>query len=50
VKIKIAPILTGLALLAIITLTSGLNYKDTEPVYSPDSLIRLHVVSNSDTR
>jgi stage II sporulation protein R len=49
VKIKIAPILTGLALLAIITLTSGLNYKDTEPVYSPDSLIRLHVVSNSDS-
>lgn len=48
-KIKIAPILTGLALLAIITLTSGLNYKDTEPVYSPDSLIRLHVVSNSDS-
>ena len=42
-------ILAGLALLAIVTLASGLDYQDTEPVYSPDSLIRLHVVSNSDS-
>lgn len=48
-KIKFAAFLAGLALLAIITLTSGLRYKDTETIYSPDSLIRLHVVSNSDS-
>lgn len=48
-KIRFAPILAGLALLAIISLTPGLGYKDSETVYAPDSLIRLHVVSNSDS-
>ncbi|MDD2553486.1 MAG: stage II sporulation protein R, partial [Desulfotomaculaceae bacterium] len=33
----------------MVTLASGLGYQDAEPVYSPDSLIRLHVVSNSDS-
>lgn len=48
-KIRFAPILAGLALVAIISLTPGLSYNDTETVYAPDSLIRLHVVSNSDS-
>ncbi|MDD4335315.1 MAG: stage II sporulation protein R [Desulfotomaculaceae bacterium] len=48
-KKRIALIVAGLALPVIVTLTLGLGYQDTEPVYSPDSLIRLHVVSNSDS-
>lgn len=48
-KNKIALISACLALLAIISLTSGTGYQDTESVYSPDGLIRLHVVANSDS-
>lgn len=48
-KKRIALTSAGFALLAIVTLASGLDYQNTEPVYSPDSLIRLHVVSNSDS-
>lgn len=48
-KIRLAPVLAGLAILATISLTSGLGYKDNETIYPPESLIRLHVVSNSDS-
>ena len=48
-KNKLAPPLAGLAVIAIIMLTAGLGYKETEPVYLPESLIRLHVVANSDS-
>ncbi|MFX4263551.1 stage II sporulation protein R [Pelotomaculum propionicicum] len=48
-KIKFAALMAGLVLLTAASLASGLSYKDTETVYAPESLIRLHVVSNSDS-
>lgn len=48
-KIRFAALLAGLFLLTAASLASGLGHKGTETVYAPDSLIRLHVVSNSDS-
>ena len=49
-KKKIAPIvIVGIILLAMAIPVLGSGYQHSEAVYYNDSLIRLHVVSNSDS-